>query len=202
MTTPADRLPPRHLPLDVPEIREKLATFRPDLVRLASRRLKGRLPSRVDPSDVVQQTLMEAHESLSGFRGDDHELWPWLAQILKRNVANLIRDHVFAQRRSTTREQGITVANDHGSPALATSEQSSPSQKAIRLESDQQLAAALAQLPPDQQTALRMRHFEKKSLAEIAVFLDRSPAAAAGLVKRGLSKLREILSESGGPLHD
>jgi RNA polymerase sigma-70 factor (ECF subfamily) len=70
---------------------------------------------------------------------------------------------------------------------------SSPSQKAIRGEEAQQLAQALAVLPDDQRDAVRLRHLEGWALADIARHLGRSPAATAGLIKRGMQVLRRRL---------
>jgi RNA polymerase sigma-70 factor, ECF subfamily len=75
-------------------------------------------------------------------------------------------------------------------------QQSSPSQRAMRGEQAVALATALETLPPDQREAVRLRHLEGRSLNEIAAHLGRTPAAAAGLIKRGMQTLRERLRES------
>jgi RNA polymerase sigma-70 factor (ECF subfamily) len=71
----------------------------------------------------------------------------------------------------------------------------------MRGEEAVKLADALDRLPQDQRTAVRLRHLEGWSLAEIAEHLNRTPAAAAGLIKRGMEALRSNLqpnTESGG----
>jgi RNA polymerase sigma-70 factor (ECF subfamily) len=74
---------------------------------------------------------------------------------------------------------------------------SSPSQKAMRGEEAQQLTRALTALPEDQGEAVRLRHLEGWALADIARHLGRTPAATAGLIKRGMQALRRQL-ECGG----
>jgi RNA polymerase sigma-70 factor (ECF subfamily) len=70
---------------------------------------------------------------------------------------------------------------------------SSPSEKAIRGEEEQRLTEALTTLPADQREAIRLRHLEGWALADIARRLSRSPAATAGLIKRGMQTLRRRL---------
>jgi RNA polymerase sigma-70 factor (ECF subfamily) len=77
-----------------------------------------------------------------------------------------------------------------------TADQSSPSQQAQRNEEAVRLARALAKLPEAQREAVVLRHFEERSLADIAKHLDRTPAAVVGLLQRGLKTLRELLQES------
>ena len=69
-----------------------LERFR-DYLRLLARLQLGTSPTgRVDPSDVVQQTLMEAFEKRDQFRGNTPaEQAAWLRKILARNVADIFR---------------------------------------------------------------------------------------------------------------
>ncbi len=54
-----------------------------------------------------------------------------------------------------------------------------------------QLSVALARLLPDERRAIVLKNWENQSLTEIAEQMGRTPAAVAGLLKRGLHKLRE-----------
>ena len=58
------------------------------------------------------------------------------------------------------------------------------------------LAGALAQLPEDQRAVVELKHLQDWSVAEICQHLDKSEAAVAGLLRRGLQRLRELLSDS------
>ncbi len=168
------------------------------LVTLAERRLGGRIAARVDPSDVVQLTLMEAHRDFGRFRGgDEPELVAWLERILSHNVAATIRDHTHAQRRDLRRERSLERPPGDG-PGFAAleSDLSSPSQRVVRGEDEARLARALAGLPDDQRRAVQLRHLEGRSLAEVSEALGRSPTAAAGLIKRGIQTLRRAFREA------
>src|SRR5258707_1194326 len=85
--------------------------YRPYLRVLAQRQVYGPLARRVDASDVVQQTLLEAHQGIGGFRGESEaEFAAWLERILDHNVAEVVRNHTQAMRRALGREQSPNAA--------------------------------------------------------------------------------------------
>lgn len=162
---------------------------------LAARGIGIRLGQRFNASDVVQQTMLEACRDFVQFLGNgEPELVAWLERILQRNIAQLVRDHVATQKRAIGREHSRDAAAK-SDPAYfePAAEHSSPSQRAMRGEDAIRLARALAELPEDQREAVRLRHLEGWSLAEIAAHFDRSLTATAGLIKRGMQKLRDKL---------
>ncbi len=79
--------------------------------------------------------------------------------------------------------------------AWLAAEQSSPIEQAQRNEQVLHLAEALTALPEDQRLVVELRHLKGWSLADIARHLGRSPAAVAGLLHRGLGRLRHLLPE-------
>lgn len=169
---------------------------------LASRGIGVRLGQRFNASDVVQQTMLEACRDFVQFLGNgEPELVAWLERILQRNIAQLVRDHVATQKRAIGREQSRD-ATGSSSPAYfePAAQHSSPSQRAMRGEDAIRLARAWAELPEDQREAVRLRHLEGWSLAEIAECFERSPAATAGLIKRGMQKLRDKLGADAARL--
>src|SRR4051812_8139921 len=85
-----------------------LEAQRPALHRLAQRQLDGRIAVRVDASDVIQQTFLEAHRSFPQFAGQDaRELVGWLQTILDHKVATAIRDHLLLLKRNLGRERSM-----------------------------------------------------------------------------------------------
>jgi len=177
-----------------------LDEYREYLVMLARVQLDPRLREKLDPSDVVQQTLLDAHRKRDQFGGQtEAEKAAWLRQILAHNLVDALRAFGRA-KRDVARERSLEAALDQSSQRLATwlaAEQSSPSQQAQRHERAVQLADALAALPEAQREALVLQNWHGWSLAEIGRHMDRSPAAVAGLIKRGLKQLRGLLQEPG-----
>jgi len=158
--------------------------------------LDSRLRGKLDASDVVQQALLQAYQGLREFRGrTEAERTAWLRQILARCLANVTRDF-YRDKRDVKREQSLEAELGASSARLGAwlaADQSSPSQHANRGEEAVRLAEALAQLPEAQREALILQHWQGRSLAEIGEQLGRSPAAVAGLIKRGLNQLRLLL---------
>jgi len=182
--------------MDPADAGARLEGFREYLRLLARMQLDPRLKSKLDPSDVVQQTLLEAYQGLAEFRGDGSgQLAAWLRQILARNLANAVRD-LGRAKRDVGREQSLDAALESSSVRIAAwlaAEQSSPSQQAARQEDVAGLADALASLPEPQREALTLRHLQGWSLADVAAELGKSKAAVAELLHRGLEQLRELL---------
>jgi RNA polymerase sigma-70 factor (ECF subfamily) len=168
--------------------------YREYLRVLARLRLKSWLHDKIDPSDVVQQALLKAHQHRDQFRGQSEAQWrAYLRSILANTVADAIRD--------LPEEKVIQNALDQSSARLEkwlAAEQPSPSQKVQREEQLLQLSDALSRLSEDERTALELRYLQEPpcSLADIAKHLNRPSAkAVAGLLSRGLEKLRGLLRD-------
>jgi RNA polymerase sigma-70 factor (ECF subfamily) len=169
--------------------------FRPQLCQWARRRIEGKIRARVDESDIAQQSCLSALRDFDRFEGSQlPEFIAWLRQIHEQNVRDVVRDHAVYEKRAVSRETDDRDAAEAARTGLA-----SPSRQAMLGERAAKIARALQTLPEAQRETVRLRHLEGCSLAEIAERLGRTEAAAAGLLKRGLAKLREKLkSESEG----
>lgn len=180
----------------------ELDHFRSYLLLLARMRLDRKVRAKLDPSDIVQQTMLEAHQAIQSFRGDNPAAQAaWLRQILARNLANAVRD-LTRDKRDATRERSIHAALDESASRLEgwlAADESSPSQRAEKHERAMLLAEALANLPEQQREAVILRHFRLASLADIATELDTTTAAVTGLLHRGLKNLRKALHGLGEP---
>jgi RNA polymerase sigma-70 factor (ECF subfamily) len=176
----------------------RLERFRAYLRLVARLHLDPRLQGKLDPSDVVQQTLLQAHQALKQFRGQTSgELAAWLRQIMARNLAHAVRD-LGRDKRDVARERSLEAALAQSSARLEgwlAAEQSSPSERAEGNEQALRLAEALQELPEAQREALVLQHWQGWSLTEIGAHLGRSVEAVAGLIKRGLKQLRLLLQE-------
>ena len=172
--------------------------YRTYLLLLARIQLDARPRSRVEPSDIVQQTLLEAYAQKQQFQGDETAYLAWLRRVL----ANNLRDAWKALRRGkrdVARERSLEADVDQSSARIAhwlAADQSSPSRRAIRAEEMLQLADALALLPDAQREAIVLHHLEGWTLHDVAAQLGRGEPAVAGLLHRGLRKLREHIAIS------
>jgi RNA polymerase sigma-70 factor (ECF subfamily) len=172
--------------------------FRSYLRLLARLQLPQRLAPKLDASDIVQQTLLQAFRAQGEFRGrSPAEMAAWLRQILAHNLAHAARDH-GRQKRDASREVSLAAALHESScrlEAWLAADQSSPSQRAERNDQLLHLAVALEKLPDEQREAIELHYWQGWTLAEVAAHQSRSPASVAGLVHRGLAKLRGHLGE-------
>ncbi|HEY1859060.1 MAG TPA: sigma-70 family RNA polymerase sigma factor [Gemmataceae bacterium] len=169
--------------------------YREYLRLLARLQLDPRLQSKLDPSDLVQQTLTKAHQNFAQFRGKtDAELAGWLRRILSNTLTDAARKFHREVSANRSLEQAIDASSARLEAWLAA-DQSSPSDQVVRQEQLLRLAGALSKLPEDQRKAVEMHHLQDGSVAEIAASLGRTEAAVAGLLRRGLKKLREMLAE-------
>jgi RNA polymerase sigma-70 factor, ECF subfamily len=168
------------------------------LRRAVELRLDARLRARVDPSDVVQETQMEAFQRLPDYL--DRRPMPfrlWLRKTAYERLLKVRRHHLKTARRAAGRE----VALPHES-SLQLAEQllaggPTPSQHAAKHELARQLRTALGELSEGQREVLLMRNFEGLSYQEVGYVLDIDPAAARKRYGRALLQLRQRLLAGG-----
>jgi RNA polymerase sigma-70 factor (ECF subfamily) len=181
-----------------PAAERSLEGYREYLHLLARMQVDARLRVKVDLSGVVQQTLLEAYQALPQLRGQSEaQRAAWLRRILANNLADEVRQ-LGARKRDRARERSLEAAIDESSSRLEAwlvAEQSSPSAQAVRQEQTLRLAQALTALPENQRRAVELHHLQGRPLAEVAEALGCTKPAVAGLLHRGLQKLRELLDE-------
>ncbi|MDB5311133.1 MAG: sigR 1 [Gemmataceae bacterium] len=164
----------------------------------SGRQLAPHLRCKLDVSDVVQQTLLTAHEKMPQFRGrSESELFGWLRQILRNHIAAVGR-RFRAAARDVARERPLIAGGSEssgGSGAGLAAGHSTPSQRFARQDQLRRLTEALAQLPNDQRLAVELHHLKGCTVAQVAENLDRSKAAVVGLLFRGMGNLRRLLDD-------
>ena len=166
-----------------------------EYLRLLARARVGRgLRTRLDPSDLVQETLLEAQRDFRQFLGNsDGELAVWLRRILARNLADQVKHHQ-SQRRDLSREQPLDPLIEQAHDKLAAG-LSTPSAQAVRREQAVLVAQALAKLPVDYREVIVLRHLEGRSFDEIAATLSRSSGAVRMLWMRALERLGKLVEQ-------
>ncbi|MFT7642044.1 MAG: RNA polymerase sigma-70 factor (ECF subfamily) [Pirellulaceae bacterium] len=171
---------------------------------LASTQMDQKLRARFNPSDVVQETLFEAHRDIAGFRGEhEREFLAWLRQILVHNLARMVEKHVLAAKRDVRREvslQEMAKSMDRSAIRLEhvlADPGPSPSSDFSRDERSRVLADYLAELPTDYRDVLILRNLEGLSFNEVAERMDRKSGAVRMLWLRAVEQLRKLLTEKG-----
>lgn len=166
--------------------------FRSYLHVLAETQLHARLKSKADASDIVQQTMLQAYQARAQFRGStDAEKAGWLRTILSNVLCGIAREY-SRQRRDVSREQSIQAVEQSSLQLanLLSADGSSPSAAMHRHERADQLSKAMLKLTAEQRQAIILKYWHAATLAEIGQRLDKSTEAVAGLIFRGMQKLR------------
>ncbi len=161
------------------------------LYSLARYHLPSHLRSKLDPGDLVQETMLRVHRS--GRRFDDRspgERISYLRSTLKTTLADFVR-WFDRSKRSATRELPLSAEDADGQGLLdLPGDGTSPSQRALINEHVHRLEAAIQELPTGQRQAVLLHHIRGCSLVETAEAMNISKQAAAGLLRRGLQALR------------
>src|SRR5262245_32587547 len=174
------------------------------LIILARTQLDERIRARVSPSDIVQETLLEAHRDFGGFRGRSAtEFLAWLRQILVHNLARVVERHVIAEKRDVRREvamDNISASLERSAMRLAhvlADDAASPSPVAVHGEHLRVLADSLTELPDDYRDVIVLRHMEGLSFKEIGERMDKTEGAVRMLWLRAMDRLRSLLGGKG-----
>jgi RNA polymerase sigma-70 factor (ECF subfamily) len=179
-------------------IEELLAGYRAYLRQFVELRLDPKLRSRVDPSDVVQETQMEAARRLKGYlEGPPVPFRLWLRQIAQDRLLNMHRRHVTTARRALGREQALPERSSLLLAHQLLASGSTPSQQLSRRELVRRLRQAMAQLSETDREILLLRNFEGLSNQEVGDLLGIDPAAASQRHGRALLRLHTILVAAG-----
>jgi RNA polymerase sigma-70 factor (ECF subfamily) len=174
-----------------------LERYRNYLRLLARLQIDRRLQGKLDASDLVQETFLEAHRDFAQFRGgSERELTGWLRQVLARNLANAVRHYCGTKRRDVHLERELERdldASSRGFDPGLVARYSSPSRQAAEREEMVLVADALRQLPEDYREVLILRHLEGLSFPEVAGRMDRTLSSVDKLWVRALARLRRVL---------
>jgi RNA polymerase sigma-70 factor (ECF subfamily) len=175
-----------------------LERFRPFLGLLVRNKVDRKLVQLVDLSGVVQQTMLDAFQSRDKLTArSDQEVAAWLRRSLSNNLIDEIR-RLHAWGRNPTTEVSIDAAlgdsSAHFDQFLSHSGLS-PAQNCQELEQQVKLAQQLQKLPEPQRKAIELHRLQERTLEETARELQRSKAAVAGLLQRGMRQLRELMQQ-------
>lgn len=175
-----------------------LERFRSYLRLVAKMGMEGDLRGKIDASDIVQQTFLEAHRARADFKGNDTaQQAAWLKQILVRNILDAGRA-LRRGKRDIARERSLDATIGESSGRMEDwllHAQTSPSGIVARRERVLLLANALAALPEDEQEALLFRYCRGYTLEAVGEQLGVTRKVASRLLRHGMTTLREKLKE-------
>ncbi len=180
-----------------------LEVFRPYLLTIANQHLPKRLWSKCGGSDLVQDTLLEAHRGFAGFEGGRPEqLRAWLGGILRHNLKDSVRRFASAERRSIEREQSLhTAAPGQSLAAALIDPDPTPGTRAVDREEAAAIDRALEKLTADERSAIVLRNRDHLCWDEIGRRMRRSPDAARMVWKRAIIRLQLILEPKCDSTH-
>ncbi len=187
------------MPEDI-QIESALERVRPYLRLLAQAHLGDPLKRKVDASDVVQQTLLQAHQNRDQFKGSDEaQLVAWLKKILQHRLIDMARHWKGLKRdmgRDVDLEQKVNDSFRRVDDWLAAS-QTSPSMAAHNKDMLIQLAAAVEKLPDNLRDVVVMHHLQGMKLVEIAKEVGCDETTVGRRLFRGVKKLGELMEKQG-----
>ncbi len=189
----------------VGEERERLLgqlmeSHRARLLRMVRLRMHPHVRSRVDASDVIQETYIEAQRQIEAYvKNPRLPFFLWLRRLAGDRVMRAHRAHLDAQKRDPRRERADRYAlPDVSVPALTeliSASQTTPTQGAARAELARRVKTLVNALSPLDREIVSLRHFEHLSNNEAAEELGISPQAASNRYVRALKRMSEALHE-------
>lgn len=174
------------------------------LLAIANQELPEALRAKIGPSDLVQDSCLEAQQGFGQFNGRTREeLFAWLRGILVFNISNARRHFLETEKRQAGLEVSLNDSKGQdGSPWRLSTGLPSPSQEAIANEEQVLVEKALARLPEHLREAVLLRNREHLSFAEIGERMGRTSEAARKLWARGIEKLQQELKAVRSDSHE
>ena len=173
--------------------------FREFLSMLARSQIEPWMQGKVDASDIVQQTQLEAHRDFDKFHGASEGEWvAWLRCILERNATDFIRHYRGTAKRDVKREVALAHPSDGSSihsAAEPAARDASPSQEFLRRDDELRIAAALEHLSEDHRLVIELRNLQRLPFDEVARQMSRTRPAAQMLWMRAIKKLQQVMGQ-------
>jgi len=180
---------PENTPLKPESQEEFFRRIRPMLQDLAEDLIARDLQSKIDASDLVQQTMLEAYEDLETLKSKDPvHVDSWLRSMLVNNFLDAVRYFRESLKRDIAREEPL-------SPSLNNKLADSDSGGSRRESELKRMHAAMGKLPSAHQQILKWRYFEGYSYRKIAELVSRGEDAVRMMVNRSLDRLNQEISK-------
>lgn len=168
--------------------------FRQYLWLVAQKEVGPGLQGKIAPSDLVQETFVQAQQKFHQFRGTTQPEWlAWLCRILMTKLSRERRRYQGTKKRNVARELPLAGDDVDLQAVIASLSAPSPGASLARNELSEILAAEIDQMPPEYQQVIELRNWQRKSFAEIGQAMGRSAEAARKLWTRAIDQLSGAL---------
>lgn len=179
-------------------VEQLLALHRPRLRRMVAAHWPAQLTARVDPSDIVQETLAEVPNRLSEYlQQTDLPFYAWLHRLANQRLIDLYRRHVLAARRSVRREEPLALRlSPHSSQYLADRLPAEFTEAGADLQQQEQksmLRRSLDRLDEQAREILVLLYLEDCTAEESAAILGVSARTVRRKHREALKRLAELL---------
>jgi RNA polymerase sigma-70 factor (ECF subfamily) len=202
--SPPDALPQQG---DHAAFAEAFMVHRERLRRMVQLRMDRRVAGRVDPSDVLQETYLDASRQLDQYlAAPPFSLFLWLRFLTGQRLMAIHRQHLGAQMRDAKQEVDLHHGAMPEVDCLSLScsllgPVTSPSLAAMRLETQVCLREVVDGMETLDREVLALRHYEELSNQEVAEELGITTAAASKRYIRALERLKAALGKTPGLLN-
>ena len=182
---------------------ELFSKYRERLKRMLEFRMDRRMRGREDPSDILQEVYIDAHQRIPHYlKRPELSFYVWLRQLTMQRLIDVYRRHLKSEKRDVKLEvlldQPMLTASSASMAMNLAARFDSPSQLAMRVEMIAQIEAALEGMDPLEREILALRHFEELRNKEVAEVLGLKESAASNRYVRALARLRTILETVPG----
>ena len=184
---------------DQTAVEELFSRHRARLRRMVQLRMSPILRGRVDASDVIQESFLEAWRRLDDYlKSPTMPFFLWLRFLTRQRLFAIHNRHAGVKARDPRREVALYdgAMPEASTEALAfqlMGKLASPSETLIRADLQLRLQEGLDALEPEEREILALRHFEQLTSAEAAKEMHISEAAAAKRYLRALRRLKGLL---------
>ncbi len=165
---------------------------------IARTHVESWMQTKIDASDLVQTTLLEAHRGFAEFRGNTEAEWlAWLCKILQHNTHDFIRQFKGTDKRRIQKEGRLQTTGGNQSGSFfhdPPGHEQTPSQIIAAHEQQIELANAIAQLSDDHREVVILRNLQRLPFDEVAQRMDRTRPAVQMLWMRAIQKLQLSLT--------
>jgi RNA polymerase sigma-70 factor (ECF subfamily) len=178
-----------------------LKQWRDYLLVVANDNLDDGIRAKESPSDLVQETFLEAKRDFAQFHGKcEEEFRAWLTRILKNNLAAAAKKYRDTEKRDVSREVPLSGPDDSGHVPLDLPQDTPlPCERVIGQEDLAALHQALARLPERYRQVLGLRYERQLGFEAIGGEMGCSAEAARKVWARALAALQREMSPSHDP---